>query len=300
MSKKDPAFLFYPKDWIQGTAKLMPEEKGVYIDLLAHQHQDKDLPTDTRRLARIAGISEAEFLPIWESLKDKFTLNDNNRLVNRKLTDLMTERSEKGWKNRIIGTLASVVRLSDAPYDLKYQAKKNFDYLEFWDVKETELTEMITEWYGKRLKSIGNGNADGNGTDSINSKFWFLKFYHSDYQNYIKAFNGQSTTQDMFNEWKGFVDFIYKGGYDEVFECKFLSPHDFAKLFQKNGFTKDKWDATIKSILSSGIKPEHNLFFRIPQFMEYNAKGKKQNSELSEYEKKLEADRLKVKNQKID
>ena len=27
-----------------------------------------------------------------------------------------------------------------------------------------------------------------------------------------------------------------------------------------------------KSILSTGIKPEHDLFFRIPQFMKYNEK----------------------------
>ena len=109
MVNKDPAFLFYSKDWIQGTAKLMPEEKGVYIDLLAHQHQDGDLPNDTKRLARIAGMSEIDFLPIWDNIKNKFKDNGNNRLVNRKLTELMTERSEKGLKNKIIGDRKSVV-----------------------------------------------------------------------------------------------------------------------------------------------------------------------------------------------
>lgn len=273
MSKKDPAFLFYPKDWIQGTAKLMPDEKGVYIDLLAHQHQDKDLPNDTKRLSRIAGLSEQEFLLIWDSIKDKFTLNSNNRLVNRKLTDLMTERSEKGWKNKIIGTLASVVRLSEYSYDIKYQAKKTFDYTEFWDTPETELTESITEWYTKRLKSIGNGNEDGNANDNkegnTNNKLWFLKYYHSSYDNYKEVFNGQSTTELMFKEWKVFIDFIYENKYEEIFESKFVSPHDFAKLIDKNNFTKDKWASVIKSLLSTGIKPEHNLFFRIPKFMEY-------------------------------
>lgn len=163
MAKKDPAFLFYPKDWIQGTAKLMPDEKGVYIDLLAHQHQDKDLPNDTKRLSRIVGLSESDFLQIWDNIKDKFTVKDN-RLHNRKLTELTTERLEKGRKNKIIGTLAAVVRLSDATYDLKFEAKKNFDYTEFLSVKDTELTESITEWFTKRLgirlKSIANANAN--------------------------------------------------------------------------------------------------------------------------------------------
>lgn len=265
---KDPAFLFYPKDWIQGTAKLMPEEKGVYIDLLAHQHQDNDLPNDTKRLARIAGMSESEFLPIWEAIKSKFKETENNRLVNRKLTELMTERSEKGLKNKIIGTLASVVRLSDAPYDVKYQAKKNFDYSQFLAVEQPNLTESITEWFNERLKSIGNGNADGNGNNII-SKYWFLKFYHGNYEAYINVFNGQSTTQEMFILWKSFIDFIYEKKFEEIFECKFISPHDFAKLYSKEKFTEDKWEGIIKAILATGIKPEQNLYFRIPQFMEY-------------------------------
>lgn len=273
MAKKDPAFLFYPKDWIQGTAKLMPEEKGVYIDLLAHQHQDKDLPTDTKRLARIVGLSESDFLPIWEAINNKFEVK-NNRLVNRKLTELMTERSEKGWKNKIIGTLASVIRLSEHPYDVKYQAKKTFDYNDFLDVPEPNLTETITEWFVQRLKSIGNGNAIGNGNDNTivynsNSQLWFLKYYHSTYEIYKSAFNGQSTNNEMFLVWKSFIDFIYENKFEEIFECKFINPHDFAKLVESKKFTKDRWANVIQSILSTGIKPEHNLFFRIPKFMEF-------------------------------
>ena len=270
---KDPAFLFYPKDWIQGTAKLMPEEKGIYIDLLAHQHQDKDLPNDTKRLARIVGLSEIDFLPLWDNIKDKFVLKSNNRLVNRKLTELMTERSEKGTKNKIIGTLASVVRLSNVAYELKYEAKKTFDYSQFLDVEQPKLTETITEWFNERLKSIANanGNATANGNDII-SKYWFLKFYHSDYDSYKAVFNGQSTSLEMFTEWKAFIDFIYKKKYEEIFECKFISPHDFAKLINTEKFSKDHWEPVLKAILATGVKPEHNLFFRIPQFMEYKNK----------------------------
>lgn len=272
MATKDPAFLFYPKDWIQGTAKLMPEEKGVYIDLLAHQHQDGDLPNNTKRLARIVGLSESEFLPIWDTLKSKFKEIQNNRLVNRKLTELMTERSEKGLKNKIIGTLAAVVRLSDAPYDLKFQAKKTFNYSDFLAVEQPKLTECITEWFMERLKSIGNGNATGNGNDIL-SKYWFLKFYHSDYNNYTSIFNGQSTTESYFMQWKEFINLIYEEKLEDIFECKFVSPHDFATLVLKEKFTADRWKETLKKILATGIKPEHNLFFRIPEFMKYSEKS---------------------------
>jgi uncharacterized protein YdaU (DUF1376 family) len=157
--KKDPAFLFYSKDWIEGTAEMLPEEKGVYIDLLCHQHQKGSLPTDIKRLAKLVGLGEQEFLFIWGGIKDKFFEQDH-RLFNRKLTDVMTERSEKGEKNKIIGTLASVYRLSKAPEHIKKLAKQGFSYQTFIGFANQTLTDAVTEWFNNRLKSIENGNAN--------------------------------------------------------------------------------------------------------------------------------------------
>lgn len=97
---------------------------------------------------------------------------------------------------------------------------------------------------------------------------WFLKFYNSNYASYKQTFNGQSTSEHFFNEWKQLIDFIYEKKYTDVFECKFLSPHDYGKI--ANIFTRDKWDEILRKILSTGIKPEHNLFFRIPEFLKYS------------------------------
>lgn len=36
---KDPAFLFYPQDWIMGTVMMTNSQKGLYISLLCVQHQ---------------------------------------------------------------------------------------------------------------------------------------------------------------------------------------------------------------------------------------------------------------------
>lgn len=101
------------------------------------------------------------------------------------------------------------------------------------------------------------------------SKLWFLKFYHSTYESYKSIFNGQSTTEDYFNEWKKFIDFIYENKYEPVFDAKFVSPHSFEILVKKDKFTSDMWGDTLKKILATGIKPEHDLFFRIPEFMKY-------------------------------
>jgi hypothetical protein len=162
---KDPAFLFYSKDWIEGTAEMSPEAKGVLIDLMAHQHQKKSIPADIKKLARLCALSEGEFLRIWEAeVKEKFQ-PDGDRLVNRKLTVVMTERLEKGRRNKVIGTLASIIRLSPEPFQKKAEAKKGFKVEDFLTIPDHQLTERLTEWFQQRLKSIedANGNANGNG-----------------------------------------------------------------------------------------------------------------------------------------
>jgi len=101
------------------------------------------------------------------------------------------------------------------------------------------------------------------------NNLWFLKFYHGTYENYKKVFNGQSTTEEYFVQWRKFIDFIYEKKYESLFDTKFINPHSFEILIKKEKFTEDKWDETIKKILATGIKPEHDLFFRIPEFMKY-------------------------------
>lgn len=128
---------------------------------------------------------------------------------------------------------------------------------------------------GERGNSIGKGNSNSSflkketikEDNTISDKYWFLKFYHSSYDNYKSVFNGQSSSPEMFAQWKFFIDFIYEKKFEDIFECKFISPHDFEKLMKKEDFPKEKWENVLKKILSTGIKPEHNLFFRIPEFI---------------------------------
>lgn len=172
--EKDPAFLFYPKDWLQGTSKLMPAEKGVYIDLLAHQHQDGAIPNDTKRLARMVGLSQPEFLEIWEVLKDKFVPGYFNHLVNQKLTKVTTERAAKSRGKKITGTFASVVRLSPYSYEIKEQVKKLFNINQFLDTTDEFLNQAITSWFEVRAKSIAIGNANeiGNKDRGAGERIW--------------------------------------------------------------------------------------------------------------------------------
>lgn len=170
MAKKDPAFLFYSKDWIEGTAEMTSEEKGVYIDLLAHQHQKGDLPLELNRLCKLAGLSESDFKKIWEHLSNKFTTNSVNRLVNRKMIEVSTERSTKGLKNKITSAFAIVVRKCERTKEDKDFAKKGFDINDFINLSNPILTERLTEWFYSRLPTLEDANANAINNNIVNSK----------------------------------------------------------------------------------------------------------------------------------
>lgn len=164
---KDPAFLFYSKDWIEGTAGLLPAEKGIYIDLMAHQHQKGFIPSDTIRLARLAGISESEFLPVWVHISEKFVEVEPGKLMNKRLMSEMNDRKTKGHKNKIIGLFASLIRQAKISSVQKEQIKQSFKIDDFLPLTTELATERLSQWFAIRLKSIGNGNEDAN-ADSIN------------------------------------------------------------------------------------------------------------------------------------
>lgn len=176
---KDPAFLWYPKDWLQGTAELTPAEKGVYVDLLCHQHQSGDLPFEPARIARLAGLSLDEFTPIWEVLQSKFEAIDTSngkRLVNRKLIQVVSDRKEsalKTKKNRIIGIFGGCCRNSKSDgvnESVIAKIKEIFNPDDFMTVEEAKISERLSEWYKRTLNeclafplpSLGIGNAVGN------------------------------------------------------------------------------------------------------------------------------------------
>jgi uncharacterized protein YdaU (DUF1376 family) len=175
---KDPAFLLYSKDWLQGTAQMSHEEKGVYIDLLCHQHQEDGLPHDTQRLARIANLTHEKFLEIWTFLSAKFEQN-GSKLYNRKLEQIVAGRSEHGEMRRIIGTFGRAIKDFSATEEEKKQIRKVFNYKDFINLDQQNLSKAISKWLATIQASttpicspngaanIGNGTEDGNGNGNV-------------------------------------------------------------------------------------------------------------------------------------
>jgi uncharacterized protein YdaU (DUF1376 family) len=94
---KDPAFLFYPNDWIGGTMGMTFEEKGAYIEVLMMQFNRGHM--SGHMIGQVIG-------QLWDKIKDKFTQDEkglwyNVRLENeQKLRKAFTESR----RNNINGT----------------------------------------------------------------------------------------------------------------------------------------------------------------------------------------------------
>jgi uncharacterized protein YdaU (DUF1376 family) len=156
MPGKDPAFLFYSLNWLQGTAAMKPEEKGVYIDLLSHQHQNGYIPNDPSRLCRMVGLSEKEFLPIWSTVRFKFVDRSDNRLVNLKLEEVMTERSTKrsttDHTKAILSRYAVLARsLKKTQPDILEKIKSTFKVSDFEHFSIDEAIENLNKWFTDQI-----------------------------------------------------------------------------------------------------------------------------------------------------
>jgi len=99
---KNPAFLFYAKDFLADTLDWSPEELGVYIRLLCKQWEDGKLPIDLTRLARASGCDSEKFTDIWQFIRYKFELKEGHfynprlELEREKRTNYLEAQSKKG------------------------------------------------------------------------------------------------------------------------------------------------------------------------------------------------------------
>ena len=82
---KDPAFLFYPNDWLGGTIGMTFEQKGAYMELLMVQfnrgHMTLHMVTHT--------VGQ-----LWGQIQDKFKLDENGLWYNERL-DLEKQKRAK-------------------------------------------------------------------------------------------------------------------------------------------------------------------------------------------------------------
>lgn len=80
---KDPAFLFYPNDWLGGTIGMTFEEKGAYIELLMMQFNRGHMTE--HMIGQVVGQN-------WNTLKSKFIQDENGLWYNVRLEEEKNKR----------------------------------------------------------------------------------------------------------------------------------------------------------------------------------------------------------------
>lgn len=255
MSKTPPGFFFYPGDYLRDT-QCLSEKCQVAYDRLMCEHMRK--------------IS-----------KDKTNIH-----VSQETLDFFTKRLSVEEKEELMHVLQKV----EGGYQIEWVSlsiSKSKNYSESRaknrSVKNKEDTithvntsEHMEEEEGYVYNIIVDSNKEGFNNlkeENFEKKFDYVfcmqKIYEKNWEEYRMCLNGQAKflNEEIFDRWKNFVDLVSEK-FTSLLSTKFISPIDFGKIIKDEKFTEEKWEEVLKEILATGAKPEHELFFRIPKFME--------------------------------
>ena len=87
---KDPAFLFYPNDWVGGTMGMTFEEKGAYMELLMMQFNRGHMTT--HMIGQAVG-------QLWDNVREKFVKDDDGLWYNERL-EIEKEKRKRFTESR--------------------------------------------------------------------------------------------------------------------------------------------------------------------------------------------------------
>jgi len=142
---KDPAFLFYPQDFLVGTMTMSDQQVGQYIKLLCLQHS-KDGKLTEKDILKITGSHDDEIM-------EKFIQDEEGLYFNQRLLDEMIKRnlySESRRKNKEKGLKKQDITNIDETHE---EHMKNI--CETHDTHMENENEIVNEFKNnKSLKSF--------------------------------------------------------------------------------------------------------------------------------------------------
>jgi uncharacterized protein YdaU (DUF1376 family) len=142
---KDPAFLFYTGDWLQGTMGMSFEEKGAYLELLVFQFNvGKFSLAQAKQVLSICSAS------VFEKVIQKFD-TDGTFFWKQRLTDEIERRKKFSESRR-----NNAKSLKKTTLDTKKSGEAYAKHMETETETITE-TEILTE-YENWTKQIIEGN----------------------------------------------------------------------------------------------------------------------------------------------
>lgn len=157
---KDPAFLFYPNDYIGGTMGMTFEEKGAYIEILMLQFNRGHMTS--HMIGQLVG-------QLWESIKCKFVQDEQGLWYNIRLDQEKDKRMSftqsrrnniKGLNQHTIGHMTSHMEDENEDVNRNINKVKIIDTLfeEFWDLydykKSRDKAEKAWKTLNKEEKAL--------------------------------------------------------------------------------------------------------------------------------------------------
>ena len=154
---KDPAFLFYPNDYIGGTMGMTFEEKGAYIEILMLQFNRGHMTS--HMIGQLVG-------QLWESIKCKFVQDEQGLWYNIRLDQEKDKRMSftQSRRNNIkglnqhttghtIGHMTSHMEDENEDVNRNINKVKIIDTLfeEFWDLYDYKKSKDKAEKAWKTL-----------------------------------------------------------------------------------------------------------------------------------------------------
>jgi uncharacterized protein YdaU (DUF1376 family) len=150
---KDPAFLFYPNDYIGGTMGMTFEEKGAYIEILMLQFNRGHMTS--HMIGQLVG-------QLWESIKCKFVQDEQGLWYNIRLDQEKDKRMSftqsrrnniKGLNQHTIGHMTSHMENENEDVNRNINKVKIVDtqFEEFWDLYDYKKSRDKAEKAWKTL-----------------------------------------------------------------------------------------------------------------------------------------------------
>lgn len=202
---KDPAFLFYPGDWLGGTMTFTRAQKGAYMDLLMAQFNQFALTSED-----IREVLREDYDTMWErKLKAKFETESNGILYyNRKLRDEVLKRKAftESRRNNIVG---------NNQYSIGHMTKHKTSHMENENRDENRNEDIVKK--EKLFNSIWNKYPNKDGRKSALKHFIASVSTEDDWNDINKALNNYLESERVekgyvkngstwFNNWKDWIN----------------------------------------------------------------------------------------------
>jgi len=247
---KAPAFPLYAADFDMDTATWENDEIGAYLRLLLYEWVNGGLPDDTYKLSKIVRESQRKFVEKWKNLSQKFTLNGNGLLINKRLEEVRQNQakySESRRKN------VSVRYQDKATYvDTHEEHMKNV-----CNLSSSSISSSTTKDNNKRIKHIAKPQK----TVSPEVKI-FIDFYHEEFK---KTFGTPPLIQGG-KDGKTIKDLLLKIPLKELkgLLISFFDSED--PFIEKSGYTIGVFKSQINKLkIGSSSRDGTDLWLRVKE-----------------------------------